>query len=247
MVKKKMSGIYKITCTADRRVYIGQSTNIQSRLKDHARRLSTGNHYNKKLQRAWDKYGSACFAFEVVEKCRCEFDILNEREIHWITEYNALDKYDGFNIASGGKNGYSLAGKTDEEQAEIFRKMSEWRKEYCKTHSSPFKGRHWSDADKQRIKESLSGEKGIWYGIKRPNHSEAMSGSRNPRAKAVLCETTGESFGCAKDAEAKYGITNSMILKCCKGIHKTGGKLSDGTKLVWKYLSESGEEIGQAI
>lgn len=40
---------------------------------------------------------------------------------------------------------------------------------------------------------------------------------------------------CAKEAEKAYGVTNSMILKCCKGVHKRGGKLPDGTPLVWEY------------
>lgn len=238
--RKKTAGIYRITCTANGRVYVGQSTNVMSRLKDHKRRLSTGTHVNLKLQRAWNKYGPACFVFEIVENCECDFNILNEREIYWIEKCNALDKYSGFNTASGGKNGYSLAGKTDDERAEIYQKVSEWRKEYYKTHDSCFKGRHWSDEEKQRIRESVSGSNGIWFGKKRPEHSEAMSGGNNPRARAVRCVTTGMIFDCAKDAEKVYGVTNSMILKCCKGVHKTGGRAPDGTILVWTF--EEGKE-----
>ena len=235
MQMRKMAGIYKIICTANGRVYVGQSTDVQGRIKDHKRRLIKGNHDNQKMQNAWNKYGPAFFVSEVIEYCESDFDVLNGREVYWIDKLNALDKKTGFNIASGGCNSYSLAGMSQNERDEVYKKISEWRKEYYKTHSSPFKGRHWDDEGKRRIKEALSGEKGVWYGIKRPDHSEAMTGCGNPRARAVLCETTGESFGCAKDAEIKYGITNSMILKCCKGVHKTGGKLPDGTKLVWSY------------
>lgn len=65
-----------------------------------------------------------------------------------------------------------------------------------------------------------------------------MKGGNNPRAKKIICLTTNEVFDCAKDAGRKYNLTNSIILKCCKGVHKYAGRLSDGTKLTWKYADD---------
>ena len=62
------------------------------------------------------------------------------------------------------------------------------------------------------------------------------TGSRNYAARKVLCITTGEVFECIKDAERKYNIASSSIIKCCKGILKIAGKLPDGTKLIWRYV-----------
>ena len=118
------SGIYKITCITNNKVYIGQSTNIQERIKDHKRRLKNNKHDNSYLQNSWNKHGKENFKFEILEICENNFKILNEREIYWINEYNALDRRFGFNLSSGGGNGYSLAGKTEEEKVEIFKKMS---------------------------------------------------------------------------------------------------------------------------
>lgn len=247
MSRQKTAGIYKITCTANGRIYIGQSTDTTERLKDHIRRLSNGKHDNPRMQNAWNKYGPAFFVSEVVEECQKDFDILNEREVYWIEKCNALDKKRGFNIASGGGNSYACAGKTDAEMNEIRRKMSEVRKEYYKTHDSCFKGRHWSEEERQRIRESVSGPNGIWYGKKRPEHSALMSGAGNSRAKKAVCVTTGEVFNCMKDGADKYGIAKNGVVRVCRNQQKTAGRLPDGTKLVWEYYEEGGEIIGQAV
>ena len=60
--------------------------------------------------------------------------------------------------------------------------------------------------------------------------------NRNPKAKKVRCITTGEEFGCIKEAAEKYNVTPQCIRMCCQGKYKTSGKLNDGTRLIWKYL-----------
>ena len=72
---------------------------------------------------------------------------------------------------------------------------------------------------------------------------EQLSGSKNPSAKAVVCITTNEIFTTMKEASEKYGVSVNSICGCCKGRNKTGGKLSDGTKLVWKYYNKDNTEI----
>lgn len=62
-------------------------------------------------------------------------------------------------------------------------------------------------------------------------------GENNPRAKKVICVTTGEIFNCIKDAERKYNVSHQNISKCCKGKYKSAGKLN-GQKLVWYYIED---------
>lgn len=59
-------GVYVIRCTANGRVYVGSSSNVEVRRRRHVKDLRQGKHQNSHLQRAWDKYGDRAFTFEVV-------------------------------------------------------------------------------------------------------------------------------------------------------------------------------------
>src|SRR5229473_6154293 len=59
------SGIYKITCTANKRIYIGSAVNLRKRKNEHWNAFKRNQHHNRHLQRAWDKYGEQAFTFEV--------------------------------------------------------------------------------------------------------------------------------------------------------------------------------------
>lgn len=54
--------------------------------------------------------------------------------------------------------------------------------------------------------------------------------------KPVLCITTGEIYHSAKEASIATNIKHSTLTACCRGQLKSAGKLSDGTKLLWKYI-----------
>ena len=53
-------------------------------------------------------------------------------------------------------------------------------------------------------------------------------------SKKVICVTTGKIFYSEKEANNYYKCSGISI--CCEGIRKSAGKLSDGTKLQWKYV-----------
>lgn len=91
------SGIYKILNKVNGKVYVGQSKHISQRKSEHFRSLKYGQHYNKYLQRSFDKYGNESFSFEVIE-C-CPVDRLNERERHWIKELGSEYASNGYNAA----------------------------------------------------------------------------------------------------------------------------------------------------
>ena len=248
-------GIYKIECLADGKIYIGQAIDIKHRWIEHQSDLNRGKHHNFHLQRAWDKYGSSAFKFEVLEELPEDPELLYQRELYWMNKYRSLDRKHGFNIAKGFNSYFALSEERKQEIKEKLRealsgnknpnygkKMSAEQRskisESRKGMPSPNRGKAWPKEVREKISMALKGKKHPYYGKSRPNHSLKMSGGNNPRARKVLCITTGEVFACAKDAGKKYGITNSVILKCCKGIHKYAGRLSDGTKLMWKYIDE---------
>ena len=66
-------------------------------------------------------------------------------------------------------------------------------------------------------------------------------GTRNERVskklkKSVKCIITGEIFECIQDASKKYNVSQTGITQCCRGQHKSAGKL-DENKLIWQYAS----------
>ena len=64
-----ISGIYKITCTANGHYYYGSAKSISNRWYGHKRVLIRNMHANPKLQNNWNKYGEQSFIFEVDMEC----------------------------------------------------------------------------------------------------------------------------------------------------------------------------------
>lgn len=60
-----------------------------------------------------------------------------------------------------------------------------------------------------------------------------------PSSISVRCVELDKIYASATVAGKELGIDNSTITKCCKGrkYSKTAGKLPDGTKLHWEYVS----------
>lgn len=78
-----MCGVYSITNILNNKKYIGKSDNIYVRWDEHRKDLNKGVHYNKHLQRAWNKYGEENFIFEIIEKCKNN-DLAYQRERYWV-------------------------------------------------------------------------------------------------------------------------------------------------------------------
>ena len=106
------SGIYKITCSENNKVYVGQAINIQDRWKTHIQCLNRNKHHNIHLQRAWNKYGENNFKFDIIEYC--EKEDLNDKEIYWIKELSSFKN--GYNRTLGG--GGILGRKYTKEEIE---------------------------------------------------------------------------------------------------------------------------------
>lgn len=62
-----MGVIYRITCSANGKFYIGSTVNQTQRWARHRRQMRDGTHPNKNMLASWNKYGEAAFVFEVLE------------------------------------------------------------------------------------------------------------------------------------------------------------------------------------
>lgn len=89
------SGIYRIVCTANKKIYIGSALNLYSRRNEHFSELRRNIHKNPHLQNAWNKYGEEAFSFEVLEQVLPIS--LTAREQYWFNKLKPFDRK-GFNI-----------------------------------------------------------------------------------------------------------------------------------------------------
>jgi group I intron endonuclease len=74
-------GVYMIENKENRKVYIGSSKDLIKRRHDHFHDLKLGVHFNRYLQRAFEKYGGTSFTFKVVVLCEEEERLRYEREL----------------------------------------------------------------------------------------------------------------------------------------------------------------------
>lgn len=93
------SGIYLLRNKIDRKVYIGQSTNLTKRKRQHKNLMMSRKHFNEHLQNAYDKYGMV-FEFEIIEYA--DEDKLDELEMYWMDFFKSTNKKFGYNILKGG-------------------------------------------------------------------------------------------------------------------------------------------------
>jgi group I intron endonuclease len=104
-----MIGVYKITNTANGKVYIGKTySNIDRRWKEHVFLLNKGKHTNYLLQKDWDALGKDVFVFDVLETIEWNkpLNFFLEREQYWISQYkqNGCKFYNACNPVKGNRN-----------------------------------------------------------------------------------------------------------------------------------------------
>lgn len=161
----KISGIYKIKCLKNEKVYVGSSFNIIKRIDDHFNKLRNKTHINKHLQASYDLYGKDNFIWEILERCDVEF--LLDREQFWMDETKCYDRKLGFNncIKSDRPLGYKHTeeAKRKMSEAKLGRKLSQ---EQIDKTSKANLGKKRSEESRRKISESKMGEKNPMFGRK---------------------------------------------------------------------------------
>lgn len=252
------TGIYRITCLENGRVYIGQAKNILSRWTEHKSKLNGNYHINNHLQNAWNKYGSDKFIFEVLEFCK--YDELNEKEIKYILEAKNNGKI--FNKTNGGDGckGYTHTKEYKEsmcgENNPMYKKVvsNETRQKI----SNALYGRKYS---KERCENISKGRKGIVFteehiknmsisriGTKQSQETinkriEHFKNGKHPNSVKVVQITLDGEFikihNSIRDAKRETGACN--INKVCSGERKS----ACGFK--WMYYNDYIKKYGEII
>jgi group I intron endonuclease len=193
------SGIYTITCLANNKIYVGSTTRLFcQRWGDHKAMLNKGKHTNIHLQRAWNKYGSEAFVFEILELCDKEFILSIEQ--YWI---NMLDSYSkGFNRNPNARNSYGI-----KRSAETCKKIGETLN-YKKANAA-WEGSKHSEETKQIIKHKRSKQVMIpWSEERKAKHSIRMKGKaigniNQSKYFSIIAEKDGEVLRFKNTHEAK--------------------------------------------
>jgi hypothetical protein len=162
--------IYKTINLSNGKIYIGKDT------KNVPLYLGSG----KLLITAIKKYGLDNFKKEILEHCN-SLEILNEREIFWISYYNSTDRNIGYNIAVGGTGGNTIEYHPNKQK--IIKERNKKVSEGLKGHSVSKEAREnqsksqtgWfdrlSEDDRELYREKLSKKMKEYYS-KNKHHSK---------------------------------------------------------------------------
>lgn len=210
------SGVYVITNTNNTKIYIGETTNLESRFIEHLRRLLSKRHVNEHLQNAVNLYGIASFGFDVLEFC--DSIDTKKREHYWVTHLHALDKTKGYNIKPTDPNKVNL------RSAETSKKIYETKKRKAEERG------YWHS------KEAIEARKATRKGYTHSEETKRKIGQKSigRKNKKILQFTTSGEF--IREWESLTELANSgfnkpSIIDVCK--NKPHKKTHRG--YVWKY------------
>jgi group I intron endonuclease len=68
--RKRPAGVFVIRNTANGKVFLGSSLNLEGPLNRHRFMLSIGKHEVPALQKDWNTFGSGSFTFEILEEVK---------------------------------------------------------------------------------------------------------------------------------------------------------------------------------
>lgn len=106
--------IYKAKNKLNGKVYIGQTKNsLETRKRQHLNSHKYNSFRCTHFSKAIEKYGEEAFEWEVLATTE-SVDMLDRLEIMYISEYQSTDPSKGYNLTSGGSNGYSHSDITKE-------------------------------------------------------------------------------------------------------------------------------------
>lgn len=211
-------GIYRITCTANGKIYIGQSKRLLKRINEHRSLLLHRRHTNLHMQGTWNKYGETSFVFDIIEIC--EYAVLTEREQYWLDTLQPFNAK-GFNHMRIAEAPPSSKGvkRSLETRARLSAASKGRTKtpEQCKQMSEARKGISRGPNTPEHCKNISIGTKGV---KKLPAQVEKMAETK--RKGYIVVSPEGQEFlikGIRKFCES-HNLHNAAMIKVAQGVQK---------------------------
>jgi len=209
-VTNKIVGIYAIINVLSQKLYIGSSNDMYKRFKQHKRALIKNKHNNYKLQRAWNKYGSEVFEFQILETV--SENLLLNREDYWLNYKQSYSSQHGYNInKKANAPSVAMILKIWNEKygaEEACRREKKWRQ----LHKNAITGK---SVNRGNIRKDLSN-----YNIKIKS---------KPILQYDLNKILIKEWNSIREAGRGLNINPTGISRACRGILKTSNNF------VWKY------------
>ena len=195
--------VYKIVCSVNNKVYIGQTNKtLEERLKGHFKASKEERTKNIKFYRAIRKHGENNFNIYLIEEVSNQEE-LNEREFFWINEYDSVEKGYNSKATMGKCGGDTLTNDCNKEA--ISQKIRESK---------------LGDKNPMRINGGLKGERNGMYGKR---GSEVASA----RKCVAINKNSGEvkEFECLTYLKDYFNVTTlGMVSSRCTGKTKSDYK-----------------------
>lgn len=236
--------IYKVICTVTGKMYIGQTiTSLSQRKHCHIwssrHEINTTNHFHNAIR----KYGEEQFIWEILEIIEVQtiqerIDILNKREIYYISKYDSYKN--GYNSTPGGGSGIGefnkKAIKVYTENGRLINLFDSAKEGGLFYHIDPS---GIGKCCKRKLQTSGKDENGyrlVWRYIEDDYTQEDMD-----NLEPIFIELYKypdmeylETFSSQKEAYECYKINKSTLNQILKGNAKYT-KMPDGTKITAKY------------
>lgn len=226
-----MIGIYKITCWANGKVYIGATHNSHKRFEKHKWMLRHNKHHNCELQESWNLFGEENFSFEMIKECFEEDKFDEETKI--LAELGWPDRTLIFNFESGGIKNKHISPIT-KRKISIFNKgkhLSDEQKHKLRVAKLGKPGRKLTESEKKVISERMKRFKIKDTSIK------AIQESNIKRQKQIIqMDLHGNIIKTWDGINQAARATNSqasLIHKCCNG------QRSKHNGYIWKYKKDA--------
>lgn len=206
-----VSGVYKIHCASNDKVYIGSAIDIKRRWRKHKSSLANNCHANKHLQNAWNKYGEYSFEFTILEETTDKDALLNIEQVYINNSSNEL-----FNIRKIAESNLGLR-HTSETKSKMSKKRKDWIE----------KNPEFISDLKNNMKGNTNGfKKGERSAFKGKKHSdETKEKLRNKRVTKNILQYNKEGILIKKWSDMNEiiaaGFHRSCVLRVCVGDRKT--------------------------
>ncbi len=209
-----MIGIYKIT-SPSKKIYIGQSRNIEKRFIQYKNNLAKGQ---KALNSSFLKYGYENHIFEII--CLCEKEDLNKKERYYQDFYNAMGK-NGLNLCLTETNlkprvvsNYFRENLSERNKLRVWSEESRTKlasKQKINMIGNSYKKgfKHSDEFKENRIRIMIGNSNTL--GLKQSEESRMKMSKNSTVKKVVLDINTGVFYNSLKEISDLYKIKSNTL------------------------------------